>query len=115
MDGGAGTVTAPQPFDLDAARAAAKAEGKQKPFPFTFGGESYEIPDSSQWPLDISEHLAEGRLDLAMKGLLGERYRSFAPHATIGDLELIFNALGKQMGVDLPNSLGQQPPVTTPT
>lgn len=102
-------------FDLDAARAA-RTEAVGEEFTFSLGGEEFTIPPASDWPISVSGDFAEGRLDIAMRGLLGEEaYRRFAPKARLGDLELIFNQVGKTMGVTLPNSSPPLLPGSTPT
>lgn len=102
-------------YDLDAARAA-QAEASGEVFRFTSHGTTFTVPPVTEWPIEFSSVLASGNLAEAMRLLLGdEQYRAFADGATFGDLNLIFAAIGRQQGIDLPNSSSRLQPVSTQT
>jgi hypothetical protein len=102
-------------FDLDAAAKAAAAEAADEPFLFTWQGEEYQVPPANKWPLSAMTSLAEGNLPAAMGALLGEdAYTKIAATGiTVGDLNVLFDAIGKAAGMDgLPNSSSPPQPAS---
>lgn len=86
-------------FDLDAARAGV-AEADKESFLFVFGKQTFTIPSPKEWPITVSDLLAQGKIVDAMQSLLGEGYEDFAALSpTLSDLELIFEAVAKWQGV----------------
>jgi len=105
-------------FDLSAAAAAAAAQNEAVPFGFTYKGEDYEIPPATSWPLAAQAQIAAGELEAALTGLLGEdAYRRLvAAGMTVGDLNLLFTAVGEAAGVEsLPNLPAPAQRGSTPT
>jgi hypothetical protein len=103
QNGRAGGV---QRFDLDAAAKAAAAESHPVPFAFTYKGEDYDVPPAVQWPLEAQRLISQGELDTALAMLLGDaQYEGLiAAGITVGDLTVLFEAIGQAAGVDgLPN------------
>jgi len=101
-------------FDLDSAAAAARSE--TEPFVFTWKGSEYSVPAPTEWPLAAMTSMAEGNLPAAMGTLLGdEAYdRLAASGITIGDLNTLFDAIGKKAGMGgLPNSSRSRQPAST--
>lgn len=90
-----------EPFDLDAGRAA-RAEAAGAPFPFRFAGTDYTIPAPKQWPLDVTDLLAENKVAAALRALLGDDdYDRFTgAGATLADVEALFGAVGRWQGLD---------------
>lgn len=96
----------PERFDLDAAAKAAAAESAPVPFAFTFKGEDYEVPHAMSWPLEAQRRISQGDLDGALPMLLGTEQldRLTAAGITMGELTLLFEAIGQDAGVGgLPN------------
>jgi hypothetical protein len=105
-------------FDLDSAAAAARAEANAEPFAFTWHGEEYTVPPATEWPLTAMTAMSEGNLAAAMGALLGaDAYAQIAATGiTIGDLNTLFDAIGKAAGMGgLPNSSPSQQPASTRT
>jgi hypothetical protein len=105
-----------QRFDLDAAAKAAAAESHPVPFAFTYKGEDYDVPPAVQWPLEAQRLIGLGELDTALAMLLGQdQYEGLiAAGITVGDLTVLFEAIGKAAGVDgLPNLPQPVPPGLT--
>lgn len=108
----------PEPFDLDAAAKAAAAESTAVPFTFTYRGETYTVPHAMDWPLDAQLKIARGELNQALPGMLGAEQvaRLSAAGMTLAELTVLFQAIGKQAGVDgLPNLPQLAAPGSTPT
>lgn len=96
-------------FNLDAAAEAAAAEGDAEPFPFCYKGANYEVPPATRWPLRAQMLLGEGELAQALALLIGatQVQRLSDAGITVGELNLLFEAIGKAAGVEnLPNSPG---------
>lgn len=98
-------------IDLDAARAQRK-EAQGEGFDVQFGGESFTFPNVKEWPIEITETLATGDMVAALRHLLSstdvERFLAHKP--SIGDLNDLFDGLGKASGVGgLGNSLASLP------
>ncbi len=108
-----------RPFDLDAATKAAKAEATGEVFEFTFRGESFAVQRLDDWPLQAQAALATGELGTAMRMLLTEPGRwdvLLATRPTLGDLRVLFEAVGEWAGVGgLGNSAAPQQLVSTLT
>lgn len=105
-------------LDLEAAAKAAAAEAKAAPFPFTYKGTDYEVPPSTEWPVDAIDRLARGELGPALAALLGpETYDALkADGLMMGELNALFEQIGEDAGLDgLPNSSLPLPPGLTRT
>jgi hypothetical protein len=105
-------------FDLDSAAAAARAEANAEPFAFTWHGHQYVVPPATEWPLSAVTAMGEGNLAGAMGALLGDdAYAQIAATGiTIGDLNTLFDAIGKAAGMGgLPNSPPLPRPASTRT
>lgn len=105
-------------FDLDAARLAAAEGDGYAGFDFSFHEEKYHLPGMKAWPLQAQEELAEGRLSQVLRLVMGKEDfdRLLAAGLTLGDLNLLFDELGRASGAgDLGNSEASAPPDSTPT
>jgi hypothetical protein len=91
-------------FDLEAAALAAETEST--PFGFTYKGHDYDVPPARVWPLAALRQIALGDLEAALPVLLGPgAFDQLSDDGlTLGELNLLFEQLGKQQGLDLPNS-----------
>lgn len=108
----------PKRFDLDGAAAAALAEANPQPFAFTFKGQDFDVPAATTWPLEAQAMIARGDLDQALTLLLGaEPYaRLVATGMTVGELTVLFEAIGDAAGVGgLPNLSRPAAAGSTPT
>jgi hypothetical protein len=94
----------PALFDLEAAALAAEAEST--PFAFVYKGHDYAVPPARVWPLSALRQIALGNLEAALPVLLGpDAFDQLTLDGlTLGELNLLFEQLGKQQGLDLPNS-----------
>lgn len=90
-------------FDLDAARAAAR-EAIGESFRFRFGGQTFTVPPSKEWPLSVTDCLSRGDIVGAMRLLLGDdQWPTFDLHTpTLGDVERLLTAVAADAGVTLP-------------
>ena len=95
-----------QSFNLDQARAIRRdREGTE--FNFVFGDEPYVCLTVKEWPLEVGELLALGKMSQAVRLILGDdQYSRFeSGGASIGDVEDLVEALGAFSGVG--ESLGE--------
>ena len=99
-------ATETQSFDLDQARAI-RRDREGTSFNFLFGGEEYTCLTIKEWSLAVTELIALGKMNDAMRLILGDdQYDRFeAGGASIGDIEELVEALGKFSGVG--DSLGE--------
>lgn len=99
----------PSPEPLAAVAAAAlQAEATPPGEPWTtvavpYGGQTYTIPaERDRWPLDVLEALEEGKMTIALRGLLGSkqwaRFKATGPRT--GDMGALWEAVGKAVGFD---------------
>lgn len=105
-------------LDLEAAAKAAAAEAKSAPFPFTYKGADYEVPPSTEWPVDAIDRLSRGELGPALAALLGQdTYAKLcAAGLVMGELNVLFEQIGETSGLGgLPNSSALLPPGLTRT
>jgi hypothetical protein len=100
-------VVEPFLINLDAARAQ-RAEAGGYRYGVVLGGEHFVFPAINEWPVEITNLLQAGDLVGALKLLLPERDhdRFFARHPTMGDMNELFESLGKVSGV---GGLGNSP------
>lgn len=106
-------------FDADAARAA-RAEATKEVFVFRLGGEDFSILPAADWPLEAQAFLSDGDLVHALPLLLEGGEEACAAlmslGATIGDLNAIFEEVGRWAGTGgLPNSSPPRLPASTQT
>ena len=80
-----------------------KAEARSEDTTIEFDGETYAIPPSSEWDIEVIEAAEEGRIVASTKLLLGpDQWAKFRKdHKTAGELERFFEALGGVMGGNL--------------
>jgi hypothetical protein len=105
-------------FDLDAAAAAAVAESEPAPFLFSYKGADYEVPPATSWPLEAQSLIGKGELERALVMLLGQEpyERLVAAGMTVGELNVLFTAVGEAAGMgDLPNLSPPAPAGSTQT
>lgn len=81
----------------------AKAEATGEGIPVEFDDELYEIPPSSEWPLDAVEAAENGQIVTATKLILGpKQWAEFRKaHTTLGDLERFMETLSELTGGNL--------------
>lgn len=94
-------------LDLEAAARAAAKEGSGAPFPFTYKGLTYEIPPSSEWPLETLAKLGAGDLNGSLTDLLGaDAYAALCGAGLkLSELSVLFEAVAADAGIGgLPNS-----------
>lgn len=86
--------------DLDARRAQ-RAEANPQNTTVRLGGETFDFPPMTEWPVELVDVLSRGELANALRLLLSDddAERFFAQRPTMGDLNDLFDALGKRAGV----------------
>lgn len=86
-------------FDLDAI-VAAEAEATGEPHKVVWGGETFLVPRSSDWPLETFDELGQGRVASALAGILGDQWSAFykAKHPTIGAANALIEGLAQREG-----------------
>ena len=104
-------------FDLGAAAEAAATEAEGGSFAFTYKGAAYEVPTATAWPMTALRALANGDLDAALSELIGQEAFDGMCTAglTLGELNLLFERIAKQSGLNLPNSPPLRRPVSART
>ena len=86
-------------FDLDAARAQ-RREAAGDPSEFVFGGDTFTVPPSSEWPISVRDSLTGGDVVAAMKEILGEQWETFSGHGpTIGDVTALLDWVAGENGM----------------
>lgn len=82
------------------ATKAVKAEATGQAISVEYDGETYEVPPTMEWDLDVLEALEEGQIVRAVRGLLGEeQYSQFkATKRTVKDLNSLFETIGQSAG-----------------
>lgn len=107
-------------FDLDAAKAAQR-DAAGESFTFTYTGEKYQIPPSTEWPVEASTYIATGDFHAALQCLLElddpeapARFFNAAP--TLGHFKLVFDEIARREGMtDASNSPPSLRPGSPPT
>ena len=104
-------------FDLEAAAAASAAEADAQPFAFTFHGKSYAVPPSASWPVAALRAVSNGDLETGLAVLLGQDvFDGLCDDGlTIGALNVLFERIGADAGLSLPNSSARQRPAIART
>jgi hypothetical protein len=95
-------------IDLDARRAQ-RAEAGAEPTQVTLGGETFLFPPVQDWSVELVDKLSRGELVPSLRLLLEvTAYQRFmAQHPTVGDINELFDALGRHAGIGpLGNSSG---------
>jgi hypothetical protein len=97
-------------LNLDAARAQ-RAEARKETYRIQFGNELFDFPGVQDWPIELTSVLQSGDMVAAIKLMLpdedAERFLAHKP--TLGDMNELFEALGKASGVGgLGNSQGSR-------
>lgn len=83
-----------------ATKAAAKAEALGNYTEVEYDGETYSVPPTMEWDLDVLEALEDGQIVKAVRSLLGEeQYTKFKfKKRTVADLNELFEEIGKAAG-----------------
>jgi hypothetical protein len=99
---GTGAVSSPtggKVFDLDAARAQ-RREASGQGSEFTFGGSTFTVPPSSEWPISVRDQLSSGEVASAMQGILGDQWAEFDKLGpTIGDVSDLLDWVASENGM----------------
>jgi hypothetical protein len=86
-------------FDLDAI-VAAESEVNGEPHKVTWGGETFLIPRTNDWPLETFDLLGQGEFASALAGILGEQWDPFwkARHPTMGAAKALIEGISEREG-----------------
>lgn len=86
-------------FDLDAITAA-EAEANGEPHKVVWGGETFLVPRSDEWPLETFDELGQGRVASALAGILGDQWEAFysAKPPTLGAAKTLVQGLAEREG-----------------
>lgn len=81
--------------------AGQKAEALNESVSFAYDGETYAIPPTSEWDLDVLVSYENGKIAATVEGLLGaDQWKTFrSKKRTVGDLNGLFEELQKAVGV----------------
>ncbi|MFJ4960987.1 hypothetical protein ACIP6P_00710 [Streptomyces sp. NPDC088729] len=76
---------------------ATKNDATGKPFLVEFNGDTFEVPPSEAWDIDVLEAIDDQRLTHAVKALLGtKQYAAFrVTNKKVADLGAFFEAASK--------------------
>lgn len=80
---------------------AAKAEATKKPHPFTFDGESYTVPNTTNWDLSVIEALEDEKIIAAVRAIVGlEQWAKFKKKTRkVEDLNAFFEKISEAAGI----------------
>lgn len=83
---------------------AQKAEALGQSVAVEFGGDTYIVPPSSEWDIDVLEAVDDQRFTVALRALLGpEQWATFrAKHKKVSQLSDFFEAVGQAVGTGNP-------------
>lgn len=98
-------------FDLDAI-VAAESEANGEPHKVTWGGETFLIPRTNEWPIETFDIAAQGRIADALAGVLGDQWEAFytAKHPTMGAALALLDGIAEREGFqDLGNLPASSP------
>lgn len=87
--------------DLDAILAA-KAEAEGEPHKVVWGGETFLVPRTNEWPLETFDVLMRGEFASALAGILGDQWDAFyeAKHPTLGAAMTLLDTLAEREGFE---------------
>lgn len=79
---------------------AIKAEAQSTHTDVEYQGQTYSVPPTMEWDLDVLEALEDGQIVKAVRALLGEeQYQKFkSTKPTVADLNALFEEIGKSAG-----------------
>lgn len=88
-------------FDLDAA-VAAQDEAAGDAHKVTWGGQTFAIPRTSDWPMETFDRLAQGEVAGALAGVLGDQWEAFcnARKPTLATAWALLDGIGSGEGFD---------------
>lgn len=87
-----------------ATKKVLESEAELSEITFDFDGENYTAPHPKRWPIEVVEAQEEGRVTIAVRGLLGEaQYSKFkkGKSRTLDDLDKFVEKLLEAADVDL--------------
>lgn len=86
-------------FDLDAI-VAAESEAFGDGHKITWGGQTFIVPRSNEWPLETFDILQQGELASALAGVLGDQWDAFwkAKRPTMGAAQALFDGIAQREG-----------------
>jgi ATP adenylyltransferase/5',5'''-P-1,P-4-tetraphosphate phosphorylase II len=91
-------------FDLTAARASRREASGANPFVFSWDGKEHTVAPSKEWPVEAVSLLTDGEVVAALQMILTPQVYKSLKGLTIGDVEVLFNALAEHEGLSLGNS-----------
>lgn len=98
-------------FDLDAL-VAAESEAAGEAHKVVWGGETFLVPRTTDWPLETFEVLSRGEIASALAGVLGDQWDAFwqAKHPTMGAAKALLEGIAEREGFQgLGESLASSP------
>ena len=98
-------------FDLDAL-VAAESEATGEPHKVIWGGQTFSVPRTIDWPLETFEVLGRGDIASALAGVLGDQWDAFwqAKHPTMGAAKALLDGIAEREGFEnLGESLASSP------
>lgn len=98
-------------IDVDAILAA-QDEIDGEPHKVIWGGQTFLVPRLNQWPTEVIDLYAEGKVTTALAVTLGDQWDAFheARHPTLGAAEAILNGVAQAEGFgSLGESLASSP------
>lgn len=98
-------------FDLDAL-VAAQSEAQGEPHEVVWGGQTFTVPRTNDWPLETFEVLGRGEFASALAGVLGDQWEAFytAKRPTMGAASALLNGIAEREGFEsLGGSLASSP------
>lgn len=86
-------------FDLDAITAA-ESEANGEGHKVVWGGETFLVPRSNEWPLETFDEVLQGRVAAALAGILGDQWEAFykAKRPTMGAAQALIEGLAEREG-----------------
>ena len=86
-------------FDLDAILAA-EAEVAGEPHKVAWGGQTFLVPRTTEWPLETFDLLGRGELASALAGVLGDQWDAFceARRPTMGAANALLDGVSQREG-----------------
>jgi hypothetical protein len=100
-------MMAEQEFDLDAI-VAAQAEADGEAHKVTWGGQTFLVPRTNEWPIETFDIATQGNIAQALAGVLGDQWEAFyeAKHPTMGAALALLDGIAEREGFD---NLGNSP------
>lgn len=100
-------MTEPVELDLDAI-AAAEAEASGEPHKVIWGGQTFLVPRTADWPIETYDVMSQGNIADALAGVLGDQWEAFytAKRPTLGTAHALLDGISEREGFE---NLGNLP------